>query len=45
LIQIDIPGLGALSLQHLVLDYNGTIAFDGSLIQGVEKKLNNWQVL
>jgi len=40
LIQIDIPGLGALSLQHLVLDYNGTIAFDGSLIQGVEEKLN-----
>ncbi|MDR9755590.1 MAG: HAD family hydrolase [Thermoanaerobacterales bacterium] len=32
--------MGELNLQHLVLDYNGTIAFDGSLIQGVEEKLN-----
>jgi soluble P-type ATPase len=40
LIKIDIPGIGTLSLQHLVLDYNGTIAFDGSLIEGVEEKLN-----
>jgi len=27
-------------LKHLVLDYNGTIAFDGSLLSGVEEKLN-----
>jgi P-type E1-E2 ATPase len=40
LININIPGMGELNLQHLVLDYNGTIAFDGSLIQGVEEKLN-----
>ncbi len=40
MIKIDIPGIGTLSLQHLVLDYNGTIAFDGSLIEGVEEKLN-----
>lgn len=40
MINITIPGRGELNLQHLVLDYNGTIAFDGSLIQGVEEKLN-----
>ena len=40
MINIDIPGMGELNLQHLVLDYNGTIAFDGSLIQGMEEKLN-----
>ncbi|MDD4360387.1 MAG: ATPase P [Syntrophaceticus sp.] len=40
LIVIDIPGRGELNLQHLVLDYNGTIAFDGSLIKGVEEELN-----
>ncbi|HAF17073.1 MAG: HAD family hydrolase [Thermacetogeniaceae bacterium] len=40
MININIPGMGELNLQHLVLDYNGTIAFDGSLIQGVEEKLN-----
>jgi soluble P-type ATPase len=40
LINIYIPGVGELNLQHLVLDYNGTIAFDGRLINGVEEKLN-----
>ncbi|HBI27990.1 MAG TPA: ATPase P, partial [Peptococcaceae bacterium] len=40
MIVIDIPGRGELNLQHLVLDYNGTIAFDGSLIKGVEEELN-----
>ncbi|HHY40648.1 MAG TPA: ATPase P [Syntrophaceticus sp.] len=40
MLTVDIPGMGELNLQHLVLDYNGTIAFDGSLIQGVEEKLN-----
>lgn len=40
MINIDIPGVGELNLQHLVLDYNGTIAFNGRLISGVEEKLN-----
>ena len=39
MIEIDIPGNKILQLEHLVLDYNGTIAFDGALIDGVEKCL------
>ena len=35
MIAIAIPGFRTLELQHLVLDYNGTIAEDGSLIDGV----------
>jgi len=37
--EIEIPGFGSLQLSHLVLDYNGTIAQDGQLIQGVRKRL------
>lgn len=36
MIEIDIPGNKILRLEHLVLDYNGTIAFDGTLIDGVK---------
>jgi soluble P-type ATPase len=36
MIKIDIPGNKTLNLEHLVLDYNGTIAFDGALIKGVK---------
>ncbi len=32
---IPIPGGPSLSLQHLVLDYNGTLAQDGVLLAGV----------
>ena len=39
MISIDVPGFGPLELKHLVLDYNGTIAFDGNLIDGVDKML------
>ena len=39
MIEIDIPGNKKLMLEHLVLDYNGTIAFDGALMDGVEKCL------
>jgi P-type E1-E2 ATPase len=34
-IEIDIPGRGPLSLEHLVLDVNGTIAVGGALVPGV----------
>jgi len=37
---ISIPGYGDLSLDNLVLDYNGTLAVDGGLIPGVKKTLN-----
>ncbi len=35
MIEINIPDFGDLRLAHLVLDYNGTLAFDGRLISGV----------
>ncbi|NLX62236.1 MAG: ATPase P [Tissierellia bacterium] len=34
-----IPGRGELEIENLVLDYNGTIAVDGKLIEGVEELL------
>lgn len=39
MIQVEIPGYKTLSLQHLVLDYNGTLAIDGSLIVGLRPVL------
>lgn len=39
MIQIEIPGRGLLTIRHIVLDYNGTIAEDGVLIEGVEERL------
>jgi P-type E1-E2 ATPase len=36
---LDIPGFKTLSLQHLVLDYNGTMACDGELLAGVRERL------
>ncbi|BBO72213.1 hypothetical protein DSCA_61430 [Desulfosarcina alkanivorans] len=35
-----IPGFGELALEHLVLDYNGTLAVDGVLLPGVKAALN-----
>lgn len=35
MIEIAIPGQDILRLDHLVLDYNGTLAFDGMLLPGV----------
>ena len=37
---IQIPGFGRLILEHLVLDYNGTLAVDGALLPGVKAALN-----
>ncbi len=34
---IDIPGLGQIDIEHVVFDYNGTIARDGKLIKGVKE--------
>ena len=41
MITIDIPGHDPLNLSHLVLDYNGTIAVDGTLVPGVAETLNH----
>ena len=35
MLEINIPGGPNLGLNHLVLDYNGTIALDGDIIPGV----------
>ncbi len=35
MIDVEIPGSTNLQLSHLVLDYNGTLALDGDLLDGV----------
>ena len=40
MLAINIPGYADLQLSHLVLDYNGTLAIDGQLIEGVKEQLN-----
>jgi len=37
--QLAIPGFGTLRLEHLVLDYNGTLAVDGRPLPGVKTRL------
>ncbi len=39
MIKAAIPGLGDLCLEHLVLDFNGTLAADGALLPGVSEAL------
>ena len=39
MIEIAIPDFGVLRLSHLVLDYNGTLACDGRLLEGVAQRL------
>ena len=40
MIEITIPGCGHLVLKHLVMDYNGTLAGDGLLLEGVKEELD-----
>lgn len=39
MIKIDVPGFGPLQLEHLVLDFNGTLAVGGKLLPGVAGRL------
>ncbi len=39
MLKIQIPGREELTLSHLILDYNGTIAEDGELIPGIGPRL------
>ena len=39
MIEVQVPGFGALVLEHLVLDFNGTLACDGELLPGVAERL------
>lgn len=39
MLTVEIPGYGVLQIEHLVLDFNGTLACDGVLIEGVAYRL------
>ena len=39
MLTVEIPGRAPLTLNHLVLDYNGTIAEDGIVIGGIAERL------
>lgn len=39
MLEIQIPGLGSQQMEHLLLDFNGTLGFDGRLIAGVKERL------
>ncbi len=39
MIALDIPGWGPVRLEHIVLDYNGTLAVDGILVAGAAERL------
>ncbi len=41
MIELNIPGLGTLKLEHLVADVSGTLALDGQLLDGVSRSLRN----
>lgn len=40
MIKIEIPGIKSVYAEHLVLDYNGTLAEDGMIIAGIAGLLN-----
>lgn len=39
MLSLDIPGFGRMRIKHVVLDFNGTLAVDGSLLPGVRTRL------
>ncbi len=39
MVEISIPGYENIHIEHLVLDYNGTLACDGKLLPGVKESL------
>jgi soluble P-type ATPase len=43
-LQIAIPGRDTLTLRHLVLDLNGTLAVDGHVVAGVAERLDALRV-
>lgn len=38
-ISIEVPGWRSLALAHLAIDYNGTVALDGHLVDGIAGRL------
>lgn len=45
MIEIEIPGRELLQIKNVVLDYNGTIAVDGQLSEGVEERISQLKEL
>jgi len=41
MLQVDIPGFGPITLEHLVSDFTGTLSVGGKLLPGVEERLNH----
>jgi P-type E1-E2 ATPase len=39
MIELSIPGIDDLTLEHVVFDVNGTLAVDGVLVEGVAERL------
>jgi len=39
MIEISVPGYKKLEIKHLVMDYNGTMACDGTLLEGLKEPL------
>lgn len=39
MIRIEIPGRDVIEIEHIVLDYNGTIALDGELVPGAAERI------
>jgi len=39
MLELHIPGFKDLNLEHLVLDYNGTLACDGLPLEGVQERV------
>ena len=39
MLQLNLPGRGELTIQHLVTDVNGTLALDGILLDGLAKRI------
>ncbi|MFZ5826088.1 MAG: HAD family hydrolase [Bacillota bacterium] len=39
MLRLSIPGREPLTIEHLVLDYNGTLAIDGRLLPGIMDRL------
>jgi len=45
MIEIEISGIPKVQIEHLVLDFNGTIAINGVVIDGVMERLEKLSVL
>ncbi len=41
MMKVQIPGREEMTLSHLILDYNGTIAEDGEIIDSIRPRLND----